>query len=295
MAGFYVKPNDCSGVIQGRVNGPIVKEGREERWMRNHILDHKRNIVHKKILVVLLLALFTMMSSTTVAYAQQDVSSPLSAHLQQTPPPGSPTPSKHHKHHKHTSSTAFFQQTPLPGSPTPSKHHKSSGSVATPPPGSPTPSKHHKPYEGVALSGSPTPSEHHKHTSLMTDLQQTPSGSAKMTWNPRSQELTVTLQLSGLQPGSSHAAHIHAGACSAVGKILHPFQDIVADKAGNATSTTTIYNLAGGVPPTGWNITVHQGATAETGTLLCGDVVNTHRIPSVSVPLHPAPAPGTKT
>ena len=260
MAGFYVKPNDCSGVIQGRVNGPIVKEGREERWMRNHILDHKRNIVHKKILVVLLLALFTMMSSTTVAYAQQDVSSPLSAHLQQTPPPGSPTPSKHHKHHKHTSSTAFFQQTPLPGSPTPSKHHKSSGSAA-----------------------------------LMTDLQQTPSGSAKMTWNPRSQELTVTLQLSGLQPGSSHAAHIHAGACSAVGKILHPFQDIVADKAGNATSTTTIYNLAGGVPPTGWNITVHQGATAETGTLLCGDVVNTHRIPSVSVPLHPAPAPGTKT
>lgn len=244
--------------------------------MRNRMLNHKRNIVQRKIAVVLLLTLFTMMSSTAVAYArqqQQDVRTPLSAHLQQTPPPASPTPSKHHK-------SSGSLATPPPASPTPSKHHKSSGSLATPPPASPTPSKHHK---------------HHKHTSSMMDLQQTPSGSAKMTWNSRSQELTVALQLSGLQPGSSHAAHIHAGACSAVGKILHPFQDIVADKAGNATLTTTIYNLAGGIPPTGWNITVHQGATAETGTLLCGDVVNSHRLPSVSVPLHPAPAPGTKT
>lgn len=231
--------------------------------MRNRMLDHKRNIVQKKILVVLLFTLFTMMSSSAVAYAQQqqDVRTPLIAHLQQTPPPASATPSKHHKHHKHKhkSSMTDLQQTPPPGSPTPSEHPKPYESAETLPPGSTA-----------------------------------PSGSAKMRWNPRSQELTVTLQLSGLQAGSSHAAHIHAGACSAIGKILHPFQNIVADKAGNATLTTTIYKLAGGVPPTGWNITVHQGATAETGTLLCGDVVNPHRLPSVSVPLQPAPATGTK-
>jgi len=194
--------------------------------MRNRMLDHKRNIVQKKILVVLLLALFTMMSSSTVAYAQQqqqqDVRLPMAVHLQQTPPP----------------------------------------------------------------AASPTPSEN--------PGQHGPSGNAKLKWNPRSQELTVTLQVSGLQPGSSHAAHIHAGACSAVGKILHPFQDIVADKAGNATLTTTIYKQAGGIPPTGWNITLHKGATAETGTLLCGDVVNPHRLLTASVPLQPPSASETK-
>lgn len=239
--------------------------------MRNRMLDHKRNIVQKKILVVLLLALFTMMSSSTVAYAQQqqqqDVRLPMAVHLQQTPPPASPPPSKHHK------------------------HHKSSGSAATPPSASPTPTEHYKSLDASLQqtpppAASPTPSEN--------PGQHGPSGNAKLKWNPRSQELTVTLQVSGLQPGSSHAAHIHAGACSAVGKILHPFQDIVADKAGNATLTTTIYKQAGGIPPTGWNITLHKGATAETGTLLCGDVVNPHRLLTASVPLQPPSASETK-
>jgi len=260
--------------------------------MRNRMLDHKRNIVRKKILVVLSLALYTMMSSSAVAYAQQqqqqDVRLPIAVHLQQTPPPASPTPSKHHKHHKSSGSAA----TPPPASSTPTEHHKSSGSAVASPSVSPTPTEHHKSLD-VSLqqtpppAASPTPSEN--------PGQHEPSGNAKLRWNPRSQELTVTLQVSGLQPGSSHAAHIHAGACSAVGKILHPFQDIVADKAGNATLTTTIYKQVGGIPPTGWNITVHKGATTETGTLLCGDVVNPHRLLTASVPLQPPSASAMKT
>lgn len=122
-------------------------------------------------------------------------------------------------------------------------------------------------------------------SSTVTSLQNAPSGTAALKWNPQSKVLTATLHLSGLQPGSIHAAHIHAGTCSSMGKILHPFNNVVADAAGNGTSVTTINNMAGGIPATGWNITVHSGPTAQTGTLLCGNVVNSKKATSVSVPL----------
>lgn len=120
---------------------------------------------------------------------------------------------------------------------------------------------------------------------LIAQLQQVPAGRADLTWNPRSQVLIVTLHLRGLQPGSNHAAHIHAGTCSARGKILYPFKNVVANQAGDAVSTITIQRVTGGIPATGWNITVHRGATAKTGDLLCGNVVNARKAASVSVSL----------
>jgi hypothetical protein len=276
--------------------------------MRNHMLDHKIHVVWKKMLVVLLLILFTMVSSAATAYAQQrqDIRSPLIARIQQTPPPGSPTP-RHHKHHKFSGSAELITSPTPSVSPTP-EHHKSSGNVEpianpvpsesptpehhkysedaeAPPPASPTPRyhKHHK-SSGSAEApppGSPTPSEH--------PGQHKPAGNAELSWNSQSHVLAVTLHASGLQPGSSYAAHIHTGTCSAKGKILYPFKDITADKAGNATLTTTIDNVTGGIPATDWNVTIHRGATAETGTLLCGDVANPRKASSVSVPLHPTP------
>jgi len=128
------------------------------------------------------------------------------------------------------------------------------------------------------------------HTSTSTTLQNAPSGTAALNWNPQSKMLTVTLHLRGLQPGSNHAAHIHAGTCSSKGQILYPLKNVVADAAGNATSVTTINNMAGGIPATGWNVTVHQGPTAQTGDLFCGNVVNAKRAASVSVPLGAAHA-----
>jgi hypothetical protein len=124
---------------------------------------------------------------------------------------------------------------------------------------------------------------------LVAQLQQTSSGSADISWNPRSQALAVTLHLRGLQPGSNHAAHIHVGTCSARGEILYPFQNIVANRAGDAVSTITFHNVAGGIPATDWNITVHRGATAKTGDLLCGNIVNPRRARSVSVLLRASP------
>lgn len=124
---------------------------------------------------------------------------------------------------------------------------------------------------------------------LIAHLQQQPAGSAEMRWNPQSQVLTVTLHIRGLQSGSNHAAHIHVGNCSARENILYPFKNIMANTAGRAVSTTTFHNVTGGIPATGWNITVHKGATAQTGTLLCGNVVNPQRATSVSVPLYASP------
>lgn len=124
---------------------------------------------------------------------------------------------------------------------------------------------------------------------LIAQLQQTPSGSADLNWNRQSRALIVTLHLRGLQPGSNHAAHIHAGTCSARGKILYPFKNVVANKAGNAVSMITIHNVTGGIPASDWNITVHRGATAKTGDLLCGNIVNPKGATSVSAPLRASP------
>lgn len=124
---------------------------------------------------------------------------------------------------------------------------------------------------------------------LVAHSQQPPAGSAEMSWNPQSQALTVTLHVRGLQAGSNHAAHIHVGSCSAREKILYPFTNIIANTAGSAVSTTTFHHVTGGIPATGWNITVHKGATAQTGTLLCGNVVNSKGVTSVSVPLYTSP------
>jgi len=122
-----------------------------------------------------------------------------------------------------------------------------------------------------------------------------PSGTVNLSWNPRSRALTATLHVSGLQPRSNHAAHIHTGTCASLGRVLYPFRNVIADAAGNGVSTTTINNVTGGIPASGWNVTVHTGATAQTASLLCGNVVNPRRASSVSVPLSavraPAPAP----
>ena len=60
-------------------------------------------------------------------------------------------------------------------------------------------------------------SDQHRQGSRST-LVAAPSGNAQLQWNPQTKALTVTLHVSGLQPRSNHAAHIHAGPCSREGK-----------------------------------------------------------------------------
>ncbi len=101
-----------------------------------------------------------------------------------------------------------------------------------------------------------------------------PSGNANLQWNPQTMTLIATLQVSGLQPGSNHAAHIHTGNCSTEGQILYPFNNVIVDATGSGTSITTIDNVTGGIPASGWCVMVHSGPTAEASPLLCGNVVN---------------------
>src|SRR5436853_3416232 len=114
-----------------------------------------------------------------------------------------------------------------------------------------------------------------------------PSGTANLQWNPQTKALTATVHLSGLQPESSYANHIHTGDCSIESEKLYPFNNVVTDATGNGTATTTINNITSGIPASGWDITVHTGPTAEASRLLCGNVVNPRGATEVTVLLSP--------
>jgi hypothetical protein len=99
------------------------------------------------------------------------------------------------------------------------------------------------------------------------------SGTAQLTLSGRT--LTVKLTLSGLQPGSSHAAHIHTGSCESQGAVIYPLSNVVADASGKSISTTTIKNVSS-IPGKGWYVNVHYSTNLTTQTgfdpIACGNV-----------------------
>jgi CHRD domain len=108
-------------------------------------------------------------------------------------------------------------------------------------------------------------------------LQHSPAGSAQLAWNPTSRALSVDITLLGLVPMSKHPAHIHAGTCAKEGGVVYTLQDVVANEAGVGTSTSTINNVTGGIPETGWYINVHNGpgmsSDLESMPISCGNIV----------------------
>ena len=76
---------------------------------------------------------------------------------------------------------------------------------------------------------------------------------------------------------SKHPAHIHAGTCAKEGGIVYSLQDVVANEAGIGTSTSTINNVSGGIPETGWSINVHNGpamaSDLQSMPISCGNIV----------------------
>jgi CHRD domain len=88
--------------------------------------------------------------------------------------------------------------------------------------------------------------------------------------------LRVTVDISGLAPNSSHAAHIHLGSCEAQGPVFKPLNSITADSAGHASVTTTISTVTA-IPSRTWYINVHRtlnvaGSQTDFDPILCGDV-----------------------
>jgi hypothetical protein len=98
-------------------------------------------------------------------------------------------------------------------------------------------------------------------------------GMAQLTLSGKT--LTVRLTVSGLEPNSSHEAHIHAGSCANQGPVVYPLQTVKADASGHASETTTIKNVAS-IPTSGWYVHIHHGTALSTQTgfnpVACGDV-----------------------
>ena len=101
------------------------------------------------------------------------------------------------------------------------------------------------------------------------------SGTAHLTLSGST--LTVKLTLTGLQPGTSHAAHIHAGSCESQGAVVHSLNKVVADSSGNYNGTTTIKNVSS-LPGSGWYVNVHYSTDLSTQTgfnpIACGNVTH---------------------
>lgn len=124
-------------------------------------------------------------------------------------------------------------------------------------------------------------------------------GSAQLSWSSANNQLTVVLNVSGLQAQTVHPAYIHAGTCASNGAIIYQLSNVVANAAGNAVSTTVINGITGGIPATGWHINVHVGptlATLEQGaSVACGNITNSSRSSSVIATLGVTTSPNQRT
>ncbi len=103
---------------------------------------------------------------------------------------------------------------------------------------------------------------------------ETVNGMAQLTLSGST--LTVKLTVSGLEPNSSHAAHIHTGSCASQGPVIYPLSTVTANAQGNSSTTTTIPKVTS-IPSSGWYVNVHHSANISTQTgydpIACGDVI----------------------
>jgi len=115
-------------------------------------------------------------------------------------------------------------------------------------------------------------------TKAQAVLRHTPHGFVLLHWEERTENLRVTISLVGLAGNSIHPAHIHLGDCDDNGPIVYPLNDVVADAAGDATVTTVIPEVEGGIPASSWYVNVHNGPTlatfAQAIPIACGNVHN---------------------
>lgn len=90
-------------------------------------------------------------------------------------------------------------------------------------------------------------------------------------------EYKVSVIVSGLEPNSTHAEHIHVGSsCSANGPIKYPLPTLHADAAGDASATGMV--MTASLPAKGFYVNIH----ATNGTpIACGVLHNPTMVVSV--------------
>jgi hypothetical protein len=115
---------------------------------------------------------------------------------------------------------------------------------------------------------------------IKVTLSYRPSGTAALSWDPQSKNITAKLQMAGFTPGSTHAIHIHQGGCATMGDVAVPFPDATADGAGAINTSVTSEQLApGGLLP-GTALIMHLAAGAQLGgpgqlgytPIACGEI-----------------------
>jgi hypothetical protein len=95
--------------------------------------------------------------------------------------------------------------------------------------------------------------------------------------HPANTQPTVALTVSGLEPGSQHAAFVSQGTCQnqSTQKVFG-LQPLTADSSGNATSTTVIGNVQS-TPSTAWYIIITRGTNLssfiDAAPIACGPVL----------------------
>ncbi len=130
-----------------------------------------------------------------------------------------------------------------------------------------------KPSTSTTTSGAAAPAK--------VALAFEPTGTATLSWDPQTKNVTAKLQMSGLTPGSSHAMHIHQGSCATAGDVLVPFPDLAADGGGAINTTVTSTEPAPGGLASGTALNIHLASGAQLGgpgalgytPIACGDVV----------------------
>src|SRR5215470_1078681 len=73
---------------------------------------------------------------------------------------------------------------------------------------------------------------------------------------------TIRLEATGLQPATTHPAHIRAGTCGSNGPIVFPLENMVTNGAGHAVAATWIHHPYQ-VPASGWFVEILQGPTSS--------------------------------
>ena len=86
---------------------------------------------------------------------------------------------------------------------------------------------------------------------------------------------TVSIQIHGLVPNSSHVSHVHVGTCAKPGNVAYALLQVVADASGNAIATSTVSEYYS-MPSTGWYVNVHKGPDFTEAdyapSVSCGDL-----------------------
>jgi hypothetical protein len=98
------------------------------------------------------------------------------------------------------------------------------------------------------------------------------TGTATVSYDAATKMSTVKVTVKGLEPGSSHPEHIHAGKCTTNGPVLVGLNTIKATAKGTGVATT---RFKGSVMNKAAYVNVHMGpglALTQYTVLACGEL-----------------------